>query len=144
VLRKLVRRGAADLSIALLKSLGAWLDTQSSSNASLTSLSEKSSSEWPCDKALCESLLILSSVKNLTMREIESIALESLPLANNALAKRVDINLYEKCLNKLVDENKSLNAGLTLEQLVQSQSAAFFQLITTGQTLNEVSVSFNP
>ena len=111
--------GVANLSIDLLKSIGAFLDNHSRRNATLTSFNEKSSVKF--GKALCESLLILASVKNLKMHEIESIALESLSLANNALAKRVNINLYEKCLNKLVDENKLLNNSLAVEELVQRQ-----------------------
>ena len=141
VLRKLLRRGAADLVIALLKSIGIWLDTTATAPAPPNA--PTAVAEWPSAKALCESLLILTSVKNLTLAEIETIALESLPLANNALAKRVDIDLYEKCLNKLVDENKANNAGLTLNRLIESQSATFFQLLTTGPTLNDVSFFFS-
>ncbi len=93
-------------------------------------------SKWPSSKSFAESLLILSSAKDLTNKEIEEISLKCLLLANNPLAKRVDPNLYEKCLNKMLDENKS-TITISTNELIDQQMDKIFNLATNGKTLSE-------
>jgi hypothetical protein len=97
---------------------------------------------WPSNKGYCETLLILSSVKNLTQKDIEEISIKCLMLANNSLAKQIDSNLYEKCLNKLIDQNKMTinNNNLTCNDLIDKQISIIFEQATNGKTLNEVNL----
>jgi hypothetical protein len=94
------------------------------------------SAKWPSNKSLCECLLTLSATPNLTQSELESAALRCLLPANLARARLVDSNLFEKCVHKMLESNKS-NFNLKLDELVRSQMSKLVELSLGELVLGE-------
>lgn len=117
---------------------------QTFSNALQATESSTNGGKWPSSKAVCEALLTFSSTPNLRQDEIETIATKSLLLCNLAEAREWDKNLYEKCLSKLLNENKNNTNANTSQlsentnDLIQSQTDAFLKLTLQNDVLSEV------
>lgn len=78
--------------------------------------------KWPSNKGLCESLLTLCATPNLTQAELDSTVQLCLIPANLNRARTVDPDLFEKCVRRLIETNKSnLGANLTFDSLLASQ-----------------------
>ena len=149
-LKRLIKKiSSSNLILSFLNSLTLILDSYfdgvyKSSIESLGSSSEQLASmisRWPFDKGFVESLLLLTSAKNLTQKEIEELSFKCLMLANNPMAKRIDPNLYEKCLNKLIENilSTSINSLTSSDQLIDKQLNTIFEISTKGNTLTQVS-----
>ena len=107
-------------------------DVKNSTDASLDF------SNWPSAKVLCECLPILVSVQNLSISEVESIALECALIANSKLARQFDKALFEKCVAILLKENEKEGEELTITQFVSKLAERFLATVTEGQLLHEV------
>lgn len=96
--------------------------------------------KWPSPKGVCECALVLVSIPNLTRAEIENLALKVLLFSNNRFAKLIDPRLYDKCLHKILYENRS-NLNVLPIELIQSQASNFAELTLENAILNETQLN---
>ncbi len=95
---------------------------------------EADEKNWPSSKGVCEALLTLVTIQNLTRSEIDLLTLKCLLVSNSPIAKAFDSQLYKKCMHRLLTAN---NSPIKLTELIQAQTADFIQLTVNGTDPSE-------
>ncbi len=131
VLKQLWKWNGCKLAVQFLDSTESML---SGVNPKETSPTENEGKSWPSAKALCEAVMTLVHVPNMTRNEIELLAVKSLLVSQSPIAKTVDPRLYEKCMHQLLTIN---NSTLTLVELIQAQTRDLVRLTVNGISLSE-------
>ena len=110
--------------------------------ATETASNDENGSKWPNPKGLFEFLMLIGSIKNLTISELDAINFKCFMLSNSVVASSFDKNIYKKFIKKLIESNKT-NVNISVDELITSKSREFAEKTTDGETLNEVIYKIN-
>jgi hypothetical protein len=99
--------------------------------------------KWPSNKGVCEALLTLSTSNVENRSDLDQISSKLVLLCNLKQAKEFDMNLYEKCLTKILNANKSAFNDLNSNDLIQSQTQTYIDLTLKSEILSEVIFDFS-
>ena len=143
LLKKIFKWDTSKLVISLCEYMNTVISDSNSAlhqQASIDISGEKTL-QWPMPKSLIEFIFTLANIKNLTSKELETLTVKCLMLANSKLAKQFDKKLFSKFFHKLVENNKA-NINTSVEELLCKLTRDFIEHTTEGQILNEVVTFF--